>query len=408
MKLALRSMSYKAVSIAALIVMSAGCASPPAVQVTATIEAPVTRTTLATSTSAATSTDIPATLTPASTATQAPVATETSIPATLTPEADPNVNPFTGLPIDAAANIVIPLLVKVSNSPEVRPQTGLALADVVVEHYAEGGITRFTALFHTNAPLKVGSVRSCRLIDIELPVIFGAGIVCSGSSGGTRQEIKKSISWANSNGDIKKTVWMVSDLGTFECMQQAGCKLPMFRTPDRYPPHNLFANTLNAWKELDARGLNKPTTFNTWTFSNSAPDGGTSVKAVNIPYTSGNVKWVFDPNSGLWTRSIGGRPHTDTTTGKALSASNVMVLFANHITTLIIEDVGGSHAIQIQLWGEGPLWFFRDGKKIEGKWLRTGNAGGLTFVDKNGQVIPLKPGQSWLEMAPLTMAVKTS
>jgi hypothetical protein len=300
------------------------------------------------------------------------------------------------------------MLVKVANTANVRPQIGLADADVVFEHYSEGGITRFTALFLTNTPEKVGSVRSCRLIDLELPVILGAGVVCSGTSPGVRQRLLKSKSWEGSGGDVKKTVWMVSDLGRFECARQASCTLPMFRTPDRRAPHNLYANTVNAWKELEARGLNQPTTFNTWSFSAAAPQNGKPVKSLTVPYTSGAVVWAYNANSGLWARSISGRSHTDRTTNAQLRAANVIVLYAHHAPTDIREDRGGSPSIQIQLWGEGPLKVFRDGKMIEGMWKRTGNAGGLTFIDASGATIPLKPGNSWVELVPLNMVLKTS
>ncbi len=401
MKQAVRPWSIRAISIAVLVALAAGCstttATPPGASPTAMQFIVVTSTPVPTSTSA------PAT--PSATVQPTPTATATAIP-TATP--DPNLNPFTGLLIDPANAKQIPILVKVSNSPDVRPQTGLALADVVVEHYTEGGITRFTALYHTNLPDKIGSVRSCRLIDIELPVIFGAGMVCSGTSGGTRQEIQKSISWANSGGDPKKTVWMVSDQGYYECRQAAGCKLPMYRTNGSYPPNNLFANTHNALQELDARGMNTPTQFSSWSFSTAAPVGGKIVSSVDIPYTSGTVNWTYDAKQSAWARSISKVPHRDTVTGKQITSTNVVVLYVNHVTTLIVEDVSGAHGIQIQLWGDGPAQVFRDGEVYEGRWQRTGNALGLRFVDSSGQVIPFKPGNTWLEMVPLNMAVKTS
>ena len=335
---------------------------------------------------------------------QAPTATPTVAP-TATP--DPNINPFTGLTISPTDAKTIPVLIKVSNSPEVRPQSALALADVVVEHYSEGGITRFTALYHTNLPERVGSVRSCRLIDIELPVIFEAGIVCSGTSGGTREKMHASNSWAKSGGDIKKTLWMVGDQGYFECQQYAGCTLPMYRTPETYAPHNLFASTHNALAELEARDMNKPTTFNTWSFSTKPPDGGKGASSVDVLYSSGTVGWAYDAASGAWARSIGGVPHSDAVVGRQITASNVIVLFVNHVTTLIVEDSGGSHGIEIQLWGEGNAQLFRDGKQYDVRWQRTGNASGLKFVDSNGAELPMKPGNSWLEMVPLDLAVKS-
>ncbi len=352
-----------------------------------------------------------ATLTPAPSIT--PLPTSTPVPTwtpepTLTPTPSDPVNPFTGLSITKEEAAHIPILIKVSNSPEVRPQTGLGLADVVMEHYAEGGITRYTALYLTNLPEKVGSVRSCRLIDIELVVIFGAGEVCSGTSGGVRQLLKQSVSWDGSGGVISKTVWMISDLGTFECRQQRGCKLPMFRTPDKLPPHNLYANAQNALKELQARGKNYPTLFNSWTFSPQPSSDGRATSQITIPYTAGFVTWKYDPSTRTWLRSIAGWPHVEKLTGKQLAASNVVVVYVNHVNTLIVEDVGGAHSIQIQLWGDGPISLFRDGQILRGRWQRQGNALGLSFVDERGHPLPLKPGVTWIEFVPLNMVVKTS
>lgn len=399
------TLTTRLISLAVLLTLSAACSSTPAVTAS-----PATATTQVLIEYSPTDTPLPATATstiaPTTAATMTPAATATQAPSP-TPTLATNTNPFTGLPIDPAIMGRIPLLVKVSNSSEARPQTGLSLADVVVEHYSEGGITRFTALFHTNSPEKVGSVRSCRLVDIELPVIFGSGIVCSGTSGGVRLEIKASKSWQGSGGDVRKTVWMVSDLGVFECGGQRGCKLPMFRTADAYKPHNLFANPLNAWAELTARGVNKPTTFNTWAFSNSLI-GGRAAMTVSIPYTSGVVGWKYDAATGLWARSMSGRAHVDKLTGKQITAANVLVVYVNHVKTLIQEDAGGSRSIQVQLWGDGPAKVFRDGKMIEGFWRRAGNAVGFSLVDKSGNVIPFRPGATWIQLAPLNMAVKQS
>jgi hypothetical protein len=80
-----------------------------------------------------------------------------------------NVNPLTGLEVANPESLNRrPIDVKISNSPAiVRPQSGISEADLVFEHYTEVGITRFSAIFYTNAPQRVGSIRSARLIDYE-------------------------------------------------------------------------------------------------------------------------------------------------------------------------------------------------------------------------------------------------
>jgi hypothetical protein len=301
-----------------------------------------------------------------------------------------------------------PLLIKVANTANVRPQQGLAQADIVVEHYAEGGITRFSALFLANAPEQVGSVRSCRLIDIVLPEIFGSALVCSGTSQGVRGVMRQSDYLFDPNSyDPRKGVTIISDLGTYECRSQAGCTLPMYRTADRAMPHNLFANTLNAWKELDARARDEPSGFHTWSFDATAVSAGRVVTSVNVPYASGTVTWAYDTITGLWERSIRGVPHTDAETGKTLADANVMVVYVPHVYTSIVEDVGGSRSIQIQLWGQGQLKVYRDGHVIDGTWQRNDDElYSFDLRDENGKQIALKPGNTWIELVPEDFKVR--
>src|SRR5262245_54089806 len=61
-----------------------------------------------------------------------------------------NLNPLTGLVTDPANLERRPIVVKISNAPAlVRPQAGIGAADIVYEHYVEGGLTRFSAIFYS-------------------------------------------------------------------------------------------------------------------------------------------------------------------------------------------------------------------------------------------------------------------
>src|SRR5215470_809427 len=68
------------------------------------------------------------------------------------------VDPLTGQVVaDPASLNRRPMVVKISNAPPlVRPQAGIGAADLVFEHYAEGGLTRFSAVFYSDAPNRVG------------------------------------------------------------------------------------------------------------------------------------------------------------------------------------------------------------------------------------------------------------
>ena len=68
-------------------------------------------------------------------------------------------------------------------------------------------------------------------------------------------------------------------------------------------------------------------------------------------------------------------PFDDKATGDAITADNVLALEVPHVNTLIQEDATGARSIEIQLWGEGPAKFFRDGRMILGSWKRPAGAG---------------------------------
>src|SRR5690606_352558 len=97
----------------------------------------------------------------------------------------PGVNPLTGLPVEDESVLARrPLIIKVSNqSDEVRPQGGLSRADHVWMYQAEGlRQTRYAAVYYSQAPEIVGSVRSARPIDVDLVEMYDALLAISGGS----------------------------------------------------------------------------------------------------------------------------------------------------------------------------------------------------------------------------------
>jgi hypothetical protein len=355
-------------------------------------------------------------VTPTPTRTSRPAETSTpvitpapeSIPPTATPQASPtptadasiltefppDVNPLTGLRVsDPTILDRRPLAIKISNAPAVvRPQSGLSMADLVFEHYAEGGVTRFTAIFLGQEAPKVGSIRSGRLIDLEIPAMTGAMFAYSGSSGGVKEKIIAS--------DFYQEGRVVSpDFGVGE---------PVFvRVPEpgKAFEHTLFTSTDALWALTTERGLNSRQDLHGLAFREAPPAGGQPAGYVEIPYLPGAAaaEWSFDRELGLYRRSILGEPHTDALTGQQLTAANVIIVYANHVETDILEDLvgGGHYSIEIQIWGEGPVQIVRDGQVFNGQWTRRAREDMLTFVDESGDPLPLKPGNSWYQIVPL-------
>jgi hypothetical protein len=307
------------------------------------------------------------------------------------PDFPPDVNPLTGLKVsDPAVLERAPLAVKVSNAPpSVRPQAGLDKADLVFEHYAEGGVTRLTAVFLGQTPTMVGSVRSGRLIDVEIPAMFKALFAFSGTSAGVAETYRKSDLWPD----------QLARPGT------AGGAFYRRDLPKAWE-HTLFINPIALWEEAERRGLNERKDLRGMSFDNNPPSGGSAAEEVSILYRAAqnHVQWVYDRSRKRFVRWQGGTRHTEEISGSQLSAANVIVVSANHVETTIVEDTwGGGHwSIEVQIWGEGPVSIFRDGLRYDGIWRRYDRHEPLSFWTQDGtQRIPLKPGNSWLQMVPL-------
>ena len=281
-----------------------------------------------------------------------------------------------------------PLAIKISNAPAiVRPQSGLNSADLVFEHYAEGRLTRFTAVFYSKDANPVGSIRSGRLIDLEIPKMYDAAFAYSGASGPVRLKFH--------NSEFFDRI-ISPDFG------HGG----FFRVedPNKAFEHTLFTSTYDLRFILDQRGQNTPPQFqNGMTFSPQPAFPGTPASKLELVYDGAYVTWVYNPGTARYTRWTDGAAHNDANTGQQIAFRNVVVLAAHHQNTDILEDhVGSGHySIEIQIWGEGPVSVFRDGQRIDGRWQRQDPHDMPTFTDLDGNPLPLAPGNTFFQVVPL-------
>jgi hypothetical protein len=314
----------------------------------------------------------------------------------LGPESIPySVNPLTG---EQVANPALldhrPIAVKVSNSgPVVRPQSGLSDAAIVFEHYAEGGITRYTAVFYGQDTPLVGPVRSARLIDLEIPKMFDAAFGYSGSSGPVQEMMRAGPFFERviSPDFGHAGFWRDYEIGN----------------PDKPAWETMYTDTDTLRQQLLRRDEDRrPELPANWLFDAALPGDAKPATTIEVGYQATNVFWRYDANTGQYLRWADGAQHLDANDGSQLAFRNVVAVAANHVETLILEDevAGGHYGIEIQLWGEGPASIFRDGLRIDGRWLRTAPGDMLTFHDSAGNLIPLAPGNTFIQVVPLGFA----
>lgn len=304
-------------------------------------------------------------------------------------EFPPNVNPLTGESVSDPAMLARrPVAIKISNAPPiVRPQSGLNNADLIFEHYAEGGLTRFTALFYGKDADPVGSVRSGRLLDVEVPQMYDAAFAYSGSSGPLQLMFR--------NGSFFDRI-VSPDFGHGGFFR--------IEDPNKAFEHTLFTSTYNLRRILQDRGQNHAPQFaSNMAFSPVPLAPGEPATRIEIRYDATIATWAYNASDGRYYRWTDGILHVDANTGAQLSFKNIVVVAAHHEDTDILEDnvAGGHYSIQIQIWGEGPVSVFRDGQRTDGQWHRDDPGHMLTFTDLDGNLLPLAPGNSFFQIVPL-------
>jgi len=340
---------------------------------------------------------------PPATSSQPPTATNTLVVAgtptgQLGPDNFPdNVNPLTGEVVaDPQLLNHRPLAIKVVNEPSCsRPQFGLNNAAAVFEHYVEAWGTRLTAIFYGNDAERVGGVRSARLIDMELPAIFDALLVTSGSSAGVKQRLKDS--------DFFERI-ISAEFGD-DCPPL--CRVPKESVACQDLEHTMFTNTLELHAEAAKRGLETRPQLSGWTFSPQPLTNGEAATLVHVNFLNSPVDWIYEESEGVYLRSQDGSRHTDAATGARLSAANVVVPFANHLYS-DIQESANFYSLEIQFWGQGPALLFRDGQMFRGLWLRLVRPGLFHLVDEAGVPLPLKPGRTWFEFVGLDSGVSAA
>ncbi len=281
------------------------------------------------------------------------------------------------IPTQAATCIMI------ENSPEARPQSGLNEAGVIYEAIAEGGITRFLAIFQETKPNYIGPVRSVRLTFVEMAKPYHCSIAHVGGSDNALRLIRNNSS--------------------FRDIDQFYNAKAYWRIRSRYSPHNVYTR----FSMLDE--LNYSKGYRTSEFSGFArvkPDTkpeelAQKANKITISMSSNLYSPVYnyDANSNKYLRSYvqGGAHYSQYEDGaKVQNAPDVVI--AMKVTA--VSRTGEEAYADYTTTGTGDAVIFQNGGVIQGRWQRADKDSELKFVDTSGNDIQLGRGQTWITLYP--------
>ncbi len=287
------------------------------------------------------------------------------------PKATTVQSKLTGLQVAPEVNEKQVTGVMIENSPDARPQAGLANAGFVFEAIAEGGITRFLAVYQDTSSDYIGPVRSIRPYYVQVIASFDGAIAHVGGS---------------PDAQAKVNALRVKDLDQF------GNPGAYERIRGRAAPHNVYTSSakLEALEQQKGYTKSQYTGFEHTRNENKAATP--NAKTINLNISSGlyNVKYDYNPNTNSYDRSEGGAAHNDERSGKPLSPKNVIAVETTRSQNGIYSVYG--------MTGSGKVYIFNNGIVTEGKWERADEKSQYVFKDANGAVIKLAPGQAWLTL----------
>jgi hypothetical protein len=291
---------------------------------------------------------------------------------------------LTGLPVEPGSIDRPAVSVKVDNSPQGRPQSGLDKADVIFEEKVEGGVTRFIAVYHSQESDLVGPIRSLRTTDPGIVSALGGVFVFSDG-------VAKSL------GRLKGApVSAVSE------REGAG---PFTYPRGKVRPWATYGKT----SELRAAGGSKASkpqalfTFLGDAEAFTASGAGPATKAT-IDFggrTTAGVEW--DAAAKRWLRTTNGAAHT-LNDGSRLAFTNVVIQKTPY-RAVGYNDSSGHKVDEAVVVGSGDAVVLVDGQQVKAKWSKPSPTAPTTYTDLAGAPIKLRTGTTLVVLPPSGNAV---
>lgn len=303
-----------------------------------------------------------------------------------------------------------PAAVMIENHPDARPQSGLSYADVVYEAVAEGGITRFMAIFLCDEPPQwVGPVRSARTYFLDWVSEYNS--------------LYAHVGGANTPGraDALSQIqtYGIKSINEIPLGQTNSLKAGFQRITDPAKPvsleHTMYLN-VNQLRQfaidqfkwgVTTDGARWDSTFEKWKFADTKTQGipSNAKDSEKIAYEfwqnqggGANVEWTYQSDTNTYARKMNDSFHNDKVTGKQIEISTVIVQLQTE------ERAGDGYPGDLHLLygtiGSGDGYMLRDGKVFPIKWEKSGRTARTKFKNSTGTEIPLSRGKIWISTIP--------
>jgi len=285
-----------------------------------------------------------------------------------------------GVRVEPGEENPYPIAVMIDNSPEARPQAGISKASYVIEAEAEGGITRYMAIFaSTDLPEKIGPVRSARPYFVDWANEFSAVYAHCGGSPEALVKISR-------DGTVDLNQFYKGDL--------------FWRGTTRLAPHNIYTSKELLNKFLSDKEL-KEGKFFAYLFKSDAEfNARPEQHEINVTYRlrGFHVNWVYSKDENDYVRFVSGQEYKDEQ-GDTVRAKNIIIQMAD------AKVLDSKLRLEMDMIGEGRAIVCLDGKCTEGIWKKKSSSARTRFYDINNQEFEYNSGVTWVQVVRPDIAV---
>ena len=255
--------------------------------------------------------------------------------------------------------------VMIENHTDARPHhRGIEDALLIEEHFVEGFITRFIALYEAKKmPKRVGPVRSLRPYFVDGVLPWVSVFFHIGGSPEALEKVEQYDGITSFNGIYRDTYYERVD------------GIPM--------PHDAFLSRDSARELLKEAEEMTSVRWPPYKTGRAKSSSGATTISINYFSPLHNVEYVYDAWKKNYIR----------TNGKDVSLAvprNILLIETS------VKEVGPFGRLAVRTRGDGDVILFRAGNVYHGHWSKESPTDGYIFTDTEGKLLVFASGQTWI------------
>lgn len=285
-----------------------------------------------------------------------------------------------------------PIAIMTDNNVNAQPQANLNLAYIVYEIIVEGKETRLMPVFKgVPDDTVLGPVRSVRHYFLDYMNENDAVCAHLGQSPQAESDIKI-FKMDDINGQVYDTGRSRTQNSLF------------WREKHKNAPHNAYTSIGSLRKIMEDKGFDMTSTAESvlnYVTEEVTLDAEDCIIAntVTIPYSNSHkVKYVYNEETGRYTRYSKGKLQKDEATGEEVTTKNIIVTFVYNYT---LDDGEGKGRQTLNNVGEATGYYITNGKAQKITCKKDSRTSQTIYTDSLGNEIKVNDGNTFINICPL-------